>query len=138
MLWMKNWAGAVRKPNSVPVAGYPPTGDDHSSADAGCPAPLAIYPGASDGPPSNAPLFDLAPGGVCQASPVARGTGALLPHHFTLTPPVHGEPARRYPFCCTFLRVTTTPRYGAPCPMVFGLSSGMHQRSSGPLRPKFG
>ncbi|WDN87311.1 hypothetical protein BuS5_00279 [Desulfosarcina sp. BuS5] len=32
-----------------------------------------------------APLFGLAPGGVYKASPVTRGTGALLPHLFTLT-----------------------------------------------------
>ena len=31
---------------------------------------------------------------------------------------------RRSALCCTFLRVATTPRYGAPCPVVFGLSSG--------------
>lgn len=30
-------------------------------------------------------LSDLAPGGVYLAAPVARGTGALLPHRFTLT-----------------------------------------------------
>jgi hypothetical protein len=31
--------------------------------------------------------FDLAPGGVYLAAPVARGAGALLPHRFTLTAP---------------------------------------------------
>ena len=46
-----------------------------------------------------------------------------------LTAPFHpylwGKfPQRRFAFCCTFLRVATTPRYGAPCPVVFGLSSG--------------
>ena len=30
-------------------------------------------------------LFDLAPGGVCLARPVARPAGELLPHRFTLT-----------------------------------------------------
>src|SRR6056297_567561 len=30
-------------------------------------------------------LSDLAPGGVYLATPVSRGTGALLPHRFTLT-----------------------------------------------------
>src|SRR5690606_16813769 len=51
----------------------------------------AVYPQASDGPPSNAcagartlPL-DLAPGGVYQAAPVTRGAGGLLHHRFTLT-----------------------------------------------------
>ena len=44
---------------------------------------------------------------------------------------------RRFAFCCTFLRVATTPRYGAPCPVVFGLSSGpvTGRRSSDLLRP---
>jgi hypothetical protein len=45
-------------------------------------------PGSSGGQPSNAPLFGLAPGGVYRASPVTRGTGALLPHRFTLTAPL--------------------------------------------------
>ena len=91
-------------------------------------------PGNSDGPSSNAPLFGLAPGGVCRASPVTRRTGALLPHRFTLTlkiSPLFKEDApRRYTFCCTFLHVAVTPRYGAPCPVVFGLSSGPNTWSS--------
>jgi hypothetical protein len=33
----------------------------------------------------DASLCDLAPGGVFQALPVARGSGGLLPHRFTLT-----------------------------------------------------
>ena len=43
-----------------------------------------------------------------------------------LTAPFHPYPAEagRYIFCCTFLHVAATPRYGAPCPAVFGLSSG--------------
>src|SRR3954464_6433647 len=32
-----------------------------------------------------APLFGLAPGGVCRARPVTRPAGELLPHRFTLT-----------------------------------------------------
>lgn len=64
-------------------------------------------PGGSGGQPSNAPLFDLAPGGVYLAAPVARGAGALLPHPFSLTggprgdrrapvlPPSPGSGARR-------------------------------------------
>ena len=32
-----------------------------------------------------APLFGLAPGGVCLARPVTRPAGELLPHRFTLT-----------------------------------------------------
>ena len=37
------------------------------------------------GPSGIASLFGLAPGGVYQASNVTTGTGALLPHRFTLT-----------------------------------------------------
>jgi hypothetical protein len=33
----------------------------------------------------NAPLFGLAPGGVCLAAECYHLRGALLPHHFTLT-----------------------------------------------------
>ncbi len=49
------------------------------------PAASSDLPGSSGGQPSNAPLFGLAPGGVYKAFPVTRKTGALLPHHFTLT-----------------------------------------------------
>jgi len=54
--------------------------------DACCQTPQATYPEASAGQPSNASLFGLAPGGVCQAPDVTIGTGELLPRHFTLTP----------------------------------------------------
>src|SRR5262245_30426096 len=38
----------------------------------------------------HAPLFGLAPGGVCRATECYHRRGALLPHHFTLT----SHPAR--------------------------------------------
>src|SRR5262245_54200291 len=44
--------------------------------------------------------------------------GGLLPHHFTLT-----GLRRRCHFCGTFLRVTPTGRYPAPCSWEPGLSS---------------
>lgn len=93
----------------------------------GCrlPGTSSDLPGGLCGPHSSTSLFGLAPGGVYLASPVTRRTGALLPHRFTLTPPQ----ARRFAFCCTCLRVTATPCYGAPCPMVFGLSSELLFRS---------
>ena len=47
-------------------------------------------------------LHDLAPGGVYLAALVTKRTGALLPHRFTLTA------KRRFVFCGTFLRVTST------------------------------
>ena len=83
------------------------------------PAGSSNLPESSDGPPSNALLFGLAPGGVCLASDVTTGTGELLPHRFTLTPPSAG----RFVFCGTFLLVTETGRYPAPCPAEPGLSS---------------
>ena len=49
------------------------------------PSRSSDLPGNSGGPPSNVPLFGLAPGGVCQAPVVTDGTGELLPHLFTLT-----------------------------------------------------
>ena len=48
-------------------------------------------------------------------------------HPYPETPRPWAEVAGRFAFCCTFLRVTATPRYGAPCPVVFGLSSGHHR-----------
>jgi len=50
------------------------------------PSRSSDLPGNSGGPPSNVPLFGLAPGGVCRAPVVTDGTGELLPHLFTLTP----------------------------------------------------
>jgi len=86
------------------------------------------------GQPSNVSLFGLAPDGVYQAFPVTWKTGALLPHRFTLTRIKNQY--RRSILCCTFLHVTVTPRYGASCPMVFGLSSRFNtQRSFCLVRP---
>jgi hypothetical protein len=84
------------KPGSVPRAGCPVQGDGHFSR-----APVARRlerpdPGAPRGsrftrtsklaPGAGiAPLFGLAPGGVCRADPVTRAAGELLPHRFTLT-----------------------------------------------------
>ena len=88
------------------------------------PSGSSDLPGNSGGPPSNVPLFGLAPGGVYQAPIVTDGTGELLPHPFTLTQR-HGKDhaTRRFPFCGTFLPVARTGRYPAPCPMEPGLSS---------------
>ena len=54
------------------------------------PAGSSNLPESLDGPPSNALLFGLAPGGVCLATDVTTGTGKLLPHRFTLTLHVRG------------------------------------------------
>jgi len=52
------------------------------------PAGSSNLPESSDGPPSDALLFGLAPGGACLAPDVTTETGELLPHRFTLTPPM--------------------------------------------------
>ena len=85
----------------------------------GPPSPTA----SSDLPESTAGhgiafLFGLAPGGVYLAAACYHLRGALLPHHFTLTP-ITG----RYPFCCTFRGLAPPRRYLAPCPAEPGLSS---------------
>ena len=70
------------------------------------------------------PLFGLAPGGVCRATRVTPGAGALLPHRFTLTcAPARSRRHRRSALCCTFLRVAPTGCYPAPCPVESGRSS---------------
>ncbi len=88
--------------------------------------------GESGGPPSSAPLFELAPGGACRAAgrpAVARG---LLPHDFTLACASSARPLsepcgiaghRRCPFCCAFPRVAPGRRWRPPCPVEPGLSS---------------
>jgi hypothetical protein len=68
-------------------------------------------------------LFGLAPGGVYPAFDVTieavRSYRAFSPLPLC---PVRDRD-RRCIFCGTFLEVTSTPRYGAPCPVESGLSS---------------
>ena len=52
-------ARAVHKPNPVSGSGFPSPGNDHSSVDAGCPTPLATYPGAWAGYPLSPPYLVL-------------------------------------------------------------------------------
>ena len=87
------------------------------------PAGSSDLPGSSGGPPSDTPLFGLAPGGVCLAPTVTDRTGELLPHRFTLTSLTRSVSGRRFAFCGTFLPVARTGRYPAPCPLEPGLSS---------------
>ena len=159
----KRWQGngkpqdeADRKPGSVPPltqAG----GDDHSSGthvtvclerpnpEASGELPLP-HLWSTVGPSGNASLFGLAPGGVYRASNVTIGTGALLPHRFTLTRIRRAaalraavlpycRPAWRFIFCGTFLRVTPTGRYPAPCSVEPGLSSPRRMTRSDHLIP---
>jgi hypothetical protein len=58
-IWKIKAAGAAYKPNSVLCSGYPGTGNDHSSMDAGCQAPLATYPGTRTSRPQTLPYLVL-------------------------------------------------------------------------------
>ena len=82
-------------------------------------------PGASSGQPGRStgrlmpPLFGLAAGGVCLADRLpGRRCALTAPFH-----PYRPE-GRRSDFCCTFPGVAPAGRYPAPCPALFGLSSG--------------
>jgi len=100
---------------------YPFRGGDHSSGTRVSPGLQRPTRELGAGHPRRAPLFGLAPGGVCRAGPVARTAGELLPHRFTLTRLPKGT--GRSVLCGTFLRVAPTGRYPAPCPVEPGLSS---------------
>ena len=119
-----------RKPSSVPRGGRPPRGDDHSSRTDVSVRLVSGQPGgvgrASLRPPlarRPAPLRGLAPGGVCRAASVAgRAVGS-----YPAVSPLPDRPASRRSgrsvLCGTFLEVTLTGRYPAPCPAELGLSS---------------
>lgn len=109
---------AGRKPSSVsPVS----RGGDHLSGSriaSGLERPTRkSRTGSPYSLAGSASLCGLAPGGVCQASPVTRGPGGLLPHRFTLTL------AGGLLFCGTFHGVAPCPVSGPPCPAELGLSS---------------
>ena len=127
---------AARKPNSVPEPGYPCTGNDHSSKDSGCPKSRATYPGAWTGHPQALPYLVLHRMGFTK---LPRSPGELVRSYRTFSPlpRMRCRILRRYTFCCTILHVAATPRYGASCPTVFGLSSRRFfaQRSFRLLRP---
>src|SRR3990172_6346152 len=113
---------AVRKPNSVPSLGCPQKGDDHLSSHDDC------SPRSSDLPGSfGRAILERFPIWSCSVRGLPclgchHPSGALLPHHFTLTSPF---PERRYIFCGTFLPVTGTGSYPAHCPGEVGLSSDL-------------
>jgi hypothetical protein len=128
---------AAHKPGSVPSRPstvmiiplgetlLPPSSDRTRRHRASHPYPTSSHNEVSE----NASLFGLAPGGVYQALDVTIGTGALLPHRFTLTGVTTCShwlcltSTRRFVFCGTILRVTPTGRYPAPCSAEPGLSS---------------
>lgn len=106
--WRSRSLSRVLSGTVIPLAPASPLG---SSIQPGCGTSHAI-----------APLFGLAPGGVCRAPrrcPLGR---------WALTPPFHPYHAplravRRFVFCCTFRRLTPPRGYLAPCSMEPGLSS---------------
>ena len=75
------------KPDSVPEGGDHPSGitvaDDLLRSTHGC--LIAQDERAAHHPRSCTQPFDLAPGGVCLATPITRRAGGLLHHRFTLT-----------------------------------------------------
>ena len=87
-----------------------------------------------------ASLCGLAPGGVCHAIPVTGNAVGSYPAVSPLPRSPFYEAARRFLLCCTFLEVTLTGRYPAPCPVELGLSSRdvgslpTRRRPSVPLR----
>jgi hypothetical protein len=90
----------------------------------GCASPhtSSDLPGSTRGPRVRrrtplAPLFGLAPSGVCRATECCHRRGALLPHPFTLTVvATEVTPLRRFAFCCTVRGLTPPRRYLALCP----------------------
>jgi hypothetical protein len=123
------------KPDSVPG---PEPGWRPSICDDRCRPPGAIYPEARASSPRTLPqvpggtLLDLAPGGVCLATPVTRGAGGLLHRRFTLTPTPLREPGRSV-LCGTVPRVAPGGCCPPPCSVESGLSS--MPRSTAAARP---
>jgi hypothetical protein len=127
------------KPDSVPG---PEPGWRSSICDDRCRSPGAIYPEARASSPRTLPrvpggtLLDLAPGGVCLATPVTRGAGGLLHHRFTLTPTPLREPGRSV-LCGTVPRVAPGGCYPPPCSVESGLSSMPRDIATArPTRPR--
>ncbi len=80
---VSNAVGVARKPNSVPDASHLPSGNDHSSKDAGCPAPLATYPGARTGSPQTLLYLVLHRVGFAE---LLRSPGELVRSYRTVSP----------------------------------------------------
>ena len=94
--------------------------------DAASPQVSSNLPGSHAGR-TFAPLFGLAPGGVCPATPV---TSRAVRSCRTISPlpalPDHRQ-GRRYIFCGTFHGLAPSRCYLAPCPVEPGLSSLLAQ-----------
>ena len=124
-------------------SGCPDADNDHSSSDDGCPSSPATYPEAWTGRPKTLPYLVLHRVGFTEHP---RSPGDLVRSYRTVAPlprltlisarTLTKVRTWRYHFCGTGLHVAATPRYGAPCPAVFGLSSGFDiQRSFNHHRP---
>ena len=119
---MKEKSQMACKPGSVPAE----AGDGHSSGTPvtgrlARPTRATARKPACLTEPGLPPLFGLAPGGVY---PAAAVTGRAVRSYRTFSPlPDSREAVRRYPFCCTFRRLTPPRGYLALCPMEPGLSS---------------
>src|SRR4051794_23940918 len=83
----------------------------------------AVGPSLSALPDDVAPLFGLAPGGVCRARPVTRPAGELLPRRFTLTAPARGPRGGLFSVALSLLGSPSGGRYPPPRPVESGLSS---------------
>src|SRR4051812_992333 len=70
-----------------------------------------------------APLFGLAPGGVCRARPVTRPAGELFPPRFPLPPPARGRRGGLFSVALSLLGNPSGGRYPPPRPAESGLSS---------------
>jgi len=111
---------AGHKPSSVFRIGHPLRNNDHSSLGISCPIPLATNPEARAGHPQALPYLVLLQVGFTK---LPQSPEELVRSYRTFSPLPCQFFTRRYLFCGTFLRVATTPRYGAPCPPELGLSS---------------
>ena len=144
------------KPGSVPLWGYPPSGEDHSSRRRVAATLKHSHPGTA---PRSRRSFERA---ALDSTPIRACSGKGLPrrrspgcHAWALTPRFHpyranakrsphrpslrsNDALRRCYFCCAFPRVTPGRCYRLPCPMEPGLSSRVRCVYAGDLPSTFG
>lgn len=135
----------VRKPSSVPLASLPTSGDDHSSGAVVADCLICYLPGDVRWATllrrferMQCPDTRYCSGWGLPCRQRRRRRGELLPHLFTLT---LWQANARYLFCGTFLEVSLTGCYPAPCPLELGLSSRITRaiiktRRTPPLYPQ--
>jgi len=129
--------GPACKPGSVPA---PERGDGHFSSPPVARRVQRPTRRSVAGRTSPAPIFGLAPGGVCRAG-LSPGRWCALTRTFSPLPdPAAARAAghRRYAFCCTFPILCRRPEapasdggcYPSPCPAEPGLSSPRTYRAA--------